>query len=106
MEGAELHPGIYHLTAEGACSWAEFTAEAFAQLGVTCRVIAVDREGDCGRIRRPAYSVLANTRARKLGITLPHRKDDLARPIESAHPWPLSRPPCSSIGGMIDGRHG
>lgn len=72
-------PGIYHFTAEGACSWAEFTAEAFAQLNLPCRVIAVDRKGDYGRIRRPAYSVLANTRGRALGITLPSWKDDLTR---------------------------
>jgi dTDP-4-dehydrorhamnose reductase len=71
-------PGIYHFTAEGACSWAEFTAEAFAQLRIPCRVVAIDRKGDYGRVRRPAYSVLANTRGHALGITLPHWKDDLA----------------------------
>ena len=71
-------PGIYHFTAEGACSWAEFTAEAFAQLRLPGRVVAIDRKGDYGRIRRPAYSVLANIRGRALGITLPHWKDDLA----------------------------
>ena len=75
-------PGIYHLTAEGACSWAEFAAEAFALSGVNCRVIAVDRKGDYGRIRRPAYSVLANIRGRALGIKLPHWKDDLARYLQ------------------------
>ena len=41
-------PGIYHLTAGGACSWAEFTAEAFARMGVNCRVIAVARKGEYG----------------------------------------------------------
>ncbi len=79
LTAAQPSPGIYHLTAEGACSWAEFTAEAFARSGVACRVVAVDRKGDYGRIRRPAYSVLANIRGRALGITLPHWKDDLAR---------------------------
>jgi dTDP-4-dehydrorhamnose reductase len=72
-------PGIYHFTAEGACSWAEFTAEAFAQLGTHCRIVPVDRKGEYGRVRRPAYSVLANTRGRALGIMLPHWKEDLAR---------------------------
>ena len=79
LTATQPNPGIYHLTAEGACSWAEFTAEAFAQLNLPCRVIAVDRKGEYGRIRRPAYSVLANTRGRALGITLPRWKDDLAR---------------------------
>ena len=71
--------GIYHFTAEGACSWAEFAAEALAQAGLSCRVAAIDRKGNYGRVRRPAYCVLANTRGRALGITLPHWKDDLAR---------------------------
>ena len=47
-----------------------------------CRVVAVDRKGDYGRIRRPAYSVLANIRGRALGIELPHWKDDLARYLQ------------------------
>jgi len=81
---AEPRPnsGIYHFTAEGACSWAEFTAEAFLRAGVDCRVVPVDRKGDYGRIRRPANSVLANIRGRALGITLPHWKDDLARYLD------------------------
>jgi dTDP-4-dehydrorhamnose reductase len=75
-------PGIYHFTAEGACSWAEFTAHAFALSGTGCRLVPVDRKGDYGRIRRPANSVLANIRGRALGITLPHWKDDLARYLQ------------------------
>lgn len=78
LTATSASPGLYHLTPEGSCSWAEFTAEAFAQLGLPCQVVAVDRKGDYGRIRRPAYSVLANTRGRALGIMLPHWKDDLA----------------------------
>ena len=78
LTATQPSPGIYHFTAEGACSWAEFTAEAFAQLRLPGRVVAIDRKGDYGRIRRPAYSVLANIRGRALGITLPHWKDDLA----------------------------
>jgi len=78
FEAAGPPPGIYHFTADGACSWAEFAAEAFARLGLTCRVVPVDRKGDYGGIRRPANSVLANTRGRTLGITLPHWKSDLA----------------------------
>jgi len=33
-------------------------------------VLPVDRDGRTGNMRRPLYSVLANTRARALGITL------------------------------------
>jgi len=74
--------GIYHLTAEGSCSWAQFTAEAFRLADVPCRVVPVDRQGSYGRIRRPANSVIHNSHARALGITLPHWKDDLARYLQ------------------------
>jgi dTDP-4-dehydrorhamnose reductase len=87
LTAAHASSGIYHLTAEGACSWAEFAAEAFAQYGVNCRVIAVDRKGDYGRIRRPAYSVLGNFRGRAFGIELPHWKDDLARYLQKRSVW-------------------
>jgi dTDP-4-dehydrorhamnose reductase len=74
--------GIYHFTAEGGCSWAEFTAEAFRRQGTRCRVVAVDRHGDYGGVRRPANSVLANIRGSALGIRLPHWKDDLAQYLQ------------------------
>jgi dTDP-4-dehydrorhamnose reductase len=87
LTAAHASPGIYHLTAEGACSWAELAAEAFALSGMNCRVIAVDRKGDYGRVRRPTYSVLGNVRGRALGIELPHWKDDLARYLQKRPVW-------------------
>jgi dTDP-4-dehydrorhamnose reductase len=78
MMAPRVGAGIYHLTAEGSCSWAEFTAEAFRLAVVSCRVVPVDRQGSYGRVRRPANSVIHNSRARSLGITLPHWRDDLA----------------------------
>jgi dTDP-4-dehydrorhamnose reductase len=73
----ERSPGIYHLTAEGSCNWAEFTAAIYEIARLSTRVKAVDRRGQYGIVRRPAYSVLANTRARALGIVLPHWRDQL-----------------------------
>jgi dTDP-4-dehydrorhamnose reductase len=70
-------PGIYHLTAEGQCSWAEFTQEIAELAGASCAVEQVDRAGNYGTVRRPAYSVLANKRAAALGICLPHWREDL-----------------------------
>lgn len=70
--------GVYHLTAEGACSWAEFTAAILELSGSSCRVEPVDRRGDYGPIRRPPYSVLANGKAAGRGIRLPHWRDGLA----------------------------
>lgn len=65
-----LAAGIYHLVNEGRCSWYEFTRAIVDILGARVEVVPVDRGGRSGDMRRPVYSVLANTRARALGITL------------------------------------
>jgi dTDP-4-dehydrorhamnose reductase len=70
--------GIYHLTNEGECSWYEFARTIFELSGHRPDVVAVDRGGLSGKMRRPLYSVLANTRARQLGITLRPWREALA----------------------------
>ena len=72
-------PGIYHLVNEGQCSWYELTVAIVKILGLSTKVIPVDRGGITGSMRRPLYSVLSNQRARGLGIVLPHWKDALER---------------------------
>jgi len=74
----KLVPGIYHLVNEGACSWYEFTREIVRLVGGTSDVVPVDRGGRTGGMRRPMYSVLANTRARALGVTLRPWREALA----------------------------
>lgn len=74
-----LQPGIFHLVNEGACSWYEFTLAIYEILNLSCQVLPVDRGGMSGLMRRPAYSVLANTKARKYGVVLPHWKQGLQR---------------------------
>jgi dTDP-4-dehydrorhamnose reductase len=49
-------PGIYHITNEGQCSWYEF-ARALIPNAVPCSTDEFPR-----RAKRPAYSVLANTK--------------------------------------------
>ena len=44
---------------------------------IKVNVRPVDRGGMSGEMRRPLYSALANTKARALGITLPHWRDAL-----------------------------
>ncbi len=65
-----LAAGIFHLVNEGACSWYEFTLEIARLTGGKSEVVPVDRGGRTGAVRRPLYSVLANTRAREMGIVL------------------------------------
>ena len=46
------------------------------------QVDPVDRGGRTNMMRRPLYSVLANTRARALGVMLPPWQDALKRYID------------------------
>ena len=81
-----LAPGVYHLVNEGQCSWYEFTREIIKILGTATEVVPVDRGGRTGKMRRPLYSVLANTRARALGITLRPWREALADYLRAKYP--------------------
>lgn len=76
--------GLYHLVNEGECSWYEFTRAIFEIAGLAVDVIPVDRQGMSGDMRRPLYSVLANVRAKAMGIKLPHWRVALERYLETA----------------------
>ena len=85
LVGKAAEPGIYHLVNEGQCSWYEFTCEIVRLVGGGTQVVPVDRGGRTGNLRRPLYSVLGNTRARRLGIVLPPWQDALARYIREKY---------------------
>ena len=72
---AGLPYGVYHLAAQGECSWADFAEAIFEEAGVACRVRRITTE-ELGRpAPRPAYSVL---RSEKPGTpVLPHWRDGL-----------------------------
>ena len=82
MAQPAVESGIYHLVNEGECSWYEFTVSIYEYLGIEVKVNPVDRGGRTNSMRRPLYSVLANTRASALGITLPPWKDALKRYLQ------------------------
>lgn len=79
IEHPQLVPGIYHLVNEGECTWFEFTQAIYEIMNLEVSVRPVDRGGLSGDMRRPLYSALGNTKARALGITLPHWHDALER---------------------------
>jgi dTDP-4-dehydrorhamnose reductase len=55
--------GIWHLAAEGDCTWAEFAEAIFEEAGLDCRVRRITA-AELGRpAPRPAYSVLRSERA-------------------------------------------
>lgn len=71
--------GIYHLINSGYCSWAEFAAFIAKQKGYKTKVIPVDRKGGQGKLKRPIFSALKNSKAAKLEIVLPPWKDAVRR---------------------------
>lgn len=86
IEHPRLAPGIYHLVNEGECSWYELTRAIVEILGLDTEVVPVDRGGRTGNMRRPLYSVLANTHARSLGITMRPWREALADYLHGKYP--------------------
>lgn len=67
--------GIWHLAAEGDCTWADFAEAIFAEAGISCRVRRISTE-ELGRpAPRPAYSVLRS--AKPDAPRLPHWREGL-----------------------------
>jgi dTDP-4-dehydrorhamnose reductase len=67
--------GIWHLGAEGDCTWAEFAEAIFEGVGLDCRVRRITT-AELGRpAPRPAYSVLRSER--EGAPRLPHWRDGL-----------------------------
>ena len=74
--------GIHHLANEGYCSWAEFAAEIVKLKDLPTKIVPIDRKGIAGSLRRPFFSALKNTKAKKLGIKLPSWRDGLKNYIK------------------------
>ena len=67
--------GVWHVAADGDCTWAEFADAIFAEAGLACRVVPITTE-ELGRpAPRPAYSVLRSERPDAL--RLPHWREGL-----------------------------
>jgi len=54
--------GIFHLTNSETCSWYQFTLEILNLLKIECRVNPISSKDSDRAAKRPAYSVLKNTR--------------------------------------------
>jgi dTDP-4-dehydrorhamnose reductase len=71
----ELPKGVWHVAAEGECTWAEFARAIFEEAGAGCRVREITAE-ELGRpAARPAYSVLRSESER--APRLPHWREGL-----------------------------
>ena len=60
--------GLFHLTNAGECSWFEFARGALDLAGVEARMEEISTEQMQQRARRPAYSALATTRLKAVGL--------------------------------------
>ena len=67
--------GIWHLTAAGECSWAEFAEAIFEEAGLRTRVLRISSDELGRRAPRPANSVLRSERAG--APRLPHWREGL-----------------------------
>jgi dTDP-4-dehydrorhamnose reductase len=71
--------GLYHMSAEGQCSWYEFAREIFELEGLRVDLRPVSTSEFSSPVRRPTYSVLSKQKLSRLGISMPVWQDGLRR---------------------------
>ena len=81
------HPGIFHFTNEGVCSWYDFTIAIHELAGIQeCQVSPILSEEYQYKTPRPHYSVLDKSKFKKtFNVTIPHWMDGLKRCMMSLH---------------------
>jgi dTDP-4-dehydrorhamnose reductase len=67
--------GVYHLAADGDCTWAELARAIFEEAVIDCRVREITSDEWGAAARRPAYSVLGSEKPE--APRLPHWRDGL-----------------------------
>jgi dTDP-4-dehydrorhamnose reductase len=67
--------GIWHLAADGDCTWADFAEAIFEEAGLSCQVRRITTAEFGARAPRPPVSIL---RSEKDAPQLPHWRDGLA----------------------------
>lgn len=84
IETPAWHPGVYHFTNEGVCSWYDFTIAIHELAGITkCQVRPILSEEYQYKTPRPHYSVLDKSKFKKtFGVEIPHWMDGLRRCVE------------------------
>ena len=84
IETKMWHPGVYHFTNEGVCSWYDFTLAIHELAGITsCKVHPILSEEYTYKTPRPHYSVLDKSKFKKtFDVEIPHWMDGLRRCVE------------------------
>src|SRR2546429_1809105 len=70
----ELPHGLFHVAADGDCTWADFAEAIFEDAGLDCRVRRITTAEFGAKAPRPAYSVLRSERG---APRLPHWREGL-----------------------------
>ena len=78
------HPGIYHFTNEGVCSWFDFTIAIHELAGIkNCQVSPILSEEYQYKTPRPHYSVLDKSKFKKtFNVEIPYWLDGLKRCVK------------------------
>lgn len=71
--------GLYHISAEGQCSWYEFAHKIFELEQLKIDLEPVNTSEFSSPVRRPAYSVLSKSKLNDLGIPMPTWHEGLSR---------------------------
>ena len=79
----ELPFGVYHIAADGDCTWADFAKAIFEAAGLDCRVRRITAAEYGAKAPRPAYSVLRSEKPET--PRLPHWREGLRACLERLH---------------------
>lgn len=83
LESEHFVPGIFHYCNEGQASWFSFASEIKELSGFSCDVIAIPSSGFPTPAKRPAYSLMDNSKIKKVyGLSIPEWKTSLALCIQ------------------------
>jgi dTDP-4-dehydrorhamnose reductase len=79
--------GLYHLTGTGQVSWFGLASAILARSGRDCRLIPIPSSDYPAPAKRPAYSVLDNTRFQQtFGLAMPDWHESLDQCLELLSP--------------------
>jgi len=75
--------GLYHISAEGECSWYEFARKIFELQKIDCNPVPVSTSAVNSSVVRPSYSVLSKVKLNSLGIDTASWNSGLLRYLQS-----------------------
>ena len=78
--------GLFHVSAEGSCSWFDFAAAIFELTGIDASLEPTTKEFHKTAATRPAFSVLENARLKELGLNrMRHWRKGLIDYLQEKH---------------------